>query len=376
MKKKMIYLDNAATSYPKPQCVIKEFLDTLKNAGGNPARSSHTLSLKATEKIYSARESIAGMFGTYKEENVVFTYNATTAINMALKSYLKPGDHVITSDIEHNAVIRPLEALRRSKGISCSCFDSSEDAEQEIARLLTPQTTCIVSTLASNVTGKTVDLSSLSKAAKKHGLYLILDAAQSAGHHLIDLSVTDFDVLCAPAHKGLFGIQGCGFAIFKENERKESFIEGGSGYESASKEMPLTLPEGYEAGTPATGAIAALGAGVRLVNSIGIERIQKKLETLNERAIEIIKSVKGSIVYPSDSGIVSFNISGIPSNGVAYLLNKRGICVRDGLHCAPSAHKKLGTISSGTVRVSFSYFNKMKDIDLLYKALKEISDNR
>lgn len=369
----MIYIDNAATTFPKPKRVLDEMNFCLKKYCGNPGRSSHQLSLKAAEAVYSTREKVAAMFGRETAECVVFTYNATYALNLAIKSFLTPNCHVLTSDFEHNSVIRPLEKLKQSRGIEYSSFSSDGNIDKNIRSSIRQNTAGIICSLASNVTADYVELSLLSKIAKEMNLFLIIDASQAAGHKEIDLCKTTCDVFCAPGHKALFGIQGCGFAIFKDNQRRESFIEGGSGSDSESLFMPQLLPEAYEAGTLSTPAIVSLGSGIDYINEIGIINIEEKLNVLTENAYSALSSIKGLRIYDSGSGILSFNYKDIPSSIVASMLDTEGICVRGGLHCAPSIHRKIGTLHQGAVRVSFSYLNHFSDIDCLYKAMRKIA---
>lgn len=365
----MIYLDNAATTFPKPRSVIVALNKCVKEYCGNPGRSSHALSVKSDEKIYETRELIAGLIGADEAEGVVFTYNATYALNLALKTFITEPCHIICSDVEHNAVIRPLEKLRDSLNIDYSLFESGGDVVKSIKSLIRPNTRGIVSTLASNVTGKRINPELLSRVAKENNLFLILDASQAVGHCDINLKKTPCDVLCAPAHKALFGIQGAGFAYFKDKNRKESFIEGGSGFDSRDIYMPRLLPEAYEAGTLSTPAIVSLGAGVRFVSEISIPEIESKLNSMTLELIDRLRTVPGVSLYPSESGIVSFGYKGFPSGYVARALDNLGICTRGGLHCAPSAHKLLGTLDLGTVRISLSYLNTRRDIDRVYRAV-------
>jgi len=367
----MIYLDNAATSYPKPKCVLESLYTAAKRYSGNPGRSSHSLSLKAAEIIFGAREKIASLFNHSTPESVVFTYNATYALNIAIKSIVTEG-HVIISDIEHNAVVRPLRALERC-GVRYSVFSSDGDITANIESEICEDTVAIISTLASNVTGSRIDIDILSKCAEKHNLTLIVDASQAAGHIDIDLAKNSCDVLCAPAHKGLFGIQGAGFAVFKDTRRKNTILEGGSGMQSISAEMPELLPEGYEAGTLSTPTIAALGAGVDFVKKIGVSNIGERINCLTDVFLDRLRDIRGIKIYPSCNGIIAFNLLAVPSSYVGRELDKRDVAVRTGLHCAPSAHKKLGTLESGCIRASLSYFNTIQDADSLYKALLEIS---
>ncbi len=368
----MIYLDNAATSFPKPDSVIKAVNDCIKNWCGNPGRSSHELSMKTSEKIYQAREAVSKLIGIGDCERVVFTAGATAALNLAIKTTVTEGSHVIISDVEHNSVLRPLYKLKGTKGVSFSVYNSTGNIEENIESLLCDNTGCIVSTLKSNVTGRDIPLEALSRVARKHSLKLIVDASQKIGHEPIDLSKTPCDVLAAPSHKGLFGIQGAGICVFTDDVIRETLLEGGSGNESKNPEMPEYLPERHEAGTLPSPAIISLLAGIEYINRIGIPEIKEKLDCLTERYTEILSSHKKVVLYDSGSGIISFNASGIPSEIVASELNRRGICVRAGLHCAPLAHKKLGTLEIGTVRLSISYLNSFGECDKFYKALRSI----
>lgn len=364
----MIYLDNAATSFPKPGAVIREVNRCIKHYCGNPGRSSHNLSLRASEAVYNTRERIANHLGGVEAENIVFTPNATFGLNLAIKSLVPYNCHVLCTNFEHNAVIRPLNKLCRDRGISYSTFSGTDDIENKIQA----DTLAIVASLTSNVTGERLDLNILSKIALDHSLIFIVDASQAIGHHRIDLKKSPCDALCAPGHKALFGIQGSGFVYFKDNKRRESFIEGGSGYDSRNPDMPIYLPEAYEAGTLATPAIVSLGAGVRYVDSVGTEAITEHLNNLTERLYEMLSTVDGITIYGCGAGIVSFNYKNIPSTDVSSLLNEKGICVRGGLHCAPLAHLKYGTIEQGMVRVSLSYLNTERDVSRLFTAIKEI----
>ena len=369
---KIVYFDNAATSFPKPDCVYKKLMKCVSEYLGNPGRSSHKLSVRAAEEIYSAREEIASLLGVNSPECVVFTYNATHALNLAIKSLVDKDCHVLTSDFEHNSVIRPLERLIITHGISYSCFDTDKDIISNISAKRRPETKGIICSIASNVTGAKIPLKLLSDYAKDNSMFLIIDASQAIGHIDINLNNTPCDALCAPGHKSLFGIQGCGFAYFKDNVRKNGIMEGGSGTDSINTLMPALLPEGYEAGTSPTPAIVTLGEGTSYIKKVGIKEISTKLTTLTNSAAEVLSSFPSVKIFNSGNGIISFNIGQFSSSYIATRLDKYGICVRGGLHCAPSIHKKLGTLSQGAVRLSFSYLNNLNEIDIFYKAIKEI----
>ena len=369
----MIYLDNAATSFPKPISVIRDLNFCLKKYCGNPGRSSHKLSTMASEAIYNAREILSDHLNTKNPENVVFTYNASYALNLAIKTLVTEKCHILISDFEHNSVIRPLQALHDKLGIEYSAFCTENDIEKSIRENIKNDTKGIVSSIASNVTGKAISIKILSKIAAEYKLFLIIDASQAIGHRKIDLSETPCDVLCAPAHKALYGIQGCGFAVFGNDKKRESFIEGGSGSNSRSRYMPDLLPERYEAGTLAVPAIVALGSGLKFISDVGIERIAEHLSHLTDALYDRLDSLKNIKIYGHDSGIISFNVGEYPSSWVAAELDRNNICTRGGLHCAPSLHERMGTLEQGAVRVSLSYFNKKRELDQLYKVVKNIA---
>ncbi len=365
----MIYLDNAATSFPKPRCVIRALNECVNEYCGNPGRSAHTLSIKSSEKIFETRAKIASLLKYQNPENVVFTLNASYALNLAIKTTVRENSHVIISDIEHNSVIRPLEALKM-RGVEYSVFKANESFEEEIAKLLKDNSSCLIVNTNSNVTGEEISIERLYKIKQKYNLKLIIDASQTIGHREIDLSSGNVDVLCAPSHKALFGIQGAGFCVFCDGELRESFIEGGSGSESMNPRMPSALPEHFEAGTLPTPAIASLYAGLDFISKVGISEIEEKLNFLTEEVKARLLSVDGINIVGGNCGIISFFHNTIPSHVIAEKLNSFGIAVRSGFHCAPLIHKRLGTLNGGTVRVSLSYLNSKRDIDALYRALK------
>ena len=368
----MIYFDNAATSYPTPKCVIDELNFCLKKSSGNAGRSGHKLSYAAAEAIYLTRERIAEHFCSHLPERVVFTYNATYAINTALRAMLTKSGHVLISDIEHNSVIRPLELLKKERAIEYSFFSTEGDLYTELKSKIKKETYAIVSSIASNVTGKRISLEILSKIAKENSLLLIVDASQAAGHEKIDLSKTPCDCLCAPGHKGLFGIQGVGFMIFSENAVTDPFIVGGSGTNSKSLFMPSDLPEALEAGTLSAPSIVSLKSGIEYIDSRGIQFINEYESRLGFEIREILGNMKKITLYDSFGGIVLFNVNGVSDSKICAELDRRNICVRGGLHCAPQAHKKLGTDETGAVRISLSCLNTRKEVCKFAKELRNI----
>ena len=368
----MIYLDNAATSFPKPTCVYKAVKKALEKYCANPGRSSHYLSSLAQDKVFEAREVIAEHFSLRSESCVAFCSNATEALNTAIKGLIHEPCNVIISDFEHNSVLRPLYSLRDRVGIELSEYDTDKDIESELLRLIKPNTRYIVTGLRSNVTGKEIDYTVLGRIAKSYNITVIADATQLVGHRSIDLSTSDIDVLCTAGHKGLLGIQGTGLLLINRDINILPLKEGGTGYDSLSPYMPERIPEKFEAGTLNLPGIVSMTAGIKYLNSLGYDEIERTFNRHEALLNEAISSVTEAKIYGSCGGIISFNLNGLDSYQVAEELNKQGICVRGGLHCAPSIHKKLGTEKIGAVRVSTGLLNTRNDIERLYKVLKSI----
>jgi len=372
MQRGFIYFDNGATSFPKPKCVVDSVSECIKRYCANPSRSTHKLAVLASEKVYSAREALASFLNFDSPEQVVFTLNATYALNIAIKTSLKQDSHCLISDLEHNSVLRPIYKLQKQGVISYSVFDTDGDVRSNIVSKITDKTKAIVCTLSSNVTGKRIPIEILSDIRKEYNLKLIVDASQEIGHKRIDLKKTPVDILCAPAHKALFGITGLGFAIFCDKEARESFIEGGSGFDSKNPNMPILYPEIFEAGTLPLPAICALNSGIEFLNSYGLEEVERKIKLLTEGIYEVLREVGCDKIFKGDNGIISFGLKNIPSSAISSELNTKGIYIRSGLHCAPLVHKKLNTEDFGLARISLSTFNKASQRNKLYLALKEI----
>jgi len=369
----MIYLDNAATTFKKPRIVYKAVTKGLRVYSANPGRSGHTPAYRTMEAVYDTREVIADFFNAKNPENIVFTYNATYALNIAIKSLICEPCHVVISDMEHNSVLRPLYKLAETLGIEYSIFDSrKEDLAEEIESKIRTDTKFLITTLRSNVTGRDIDTHVLNYIKNKYGLKLIVDASQAAGHKTIDLNQLDCDALACPGHKGLFGITGSGFVIFKDGRLKNSVIEGGSGNESINPYMPINLPEAYEAGTLGVIGILSVGAGINYINKIGLDTVERKLNLLTEECISRLENLPCVKIIDGANGIVSIVGQTFTNEQINDVLNKCGICIRGGLHCAPLAHKALKTLENGTLRISFSSFNKIGEIDKLYKCLKRL----
>ena len=379
----MIYLDTAATTCPKPASVSAEVARCIRSYCGNPGRGSHALSRSAAEKIYECREEAASFFGLDAPENVIFTVNTTAALNMAIKGLLHHGDHVLISDMEHNAVLRPIAELARRGEITYDVFPtfSGEDrvpAADEIccaiSQRIRPQTRAVICTHASNICSASLPIAEIGALCHDHGLYLIVDGAQSAGILPIDMQSMHVDVLCVPGHKALYGIPGSGMLLLSPGLRLTTLIEGGNGVNSLDDGMPDIAPERYESGTLPTPAIAGLCEGIRFVRRIGRQAMEEHERALGRRMIEMLANTQGVKVYAPQfvGSTVLFTVDEMPSDAVGRALDARGFCVRCGFHCAALGHRTLGTPQSGAVRASFGIFNRFGQIERFYRALQEI----
>ncbi len=358
----IVYLDNAATTMKKPQFVERALVRWCKS--GNAGRGSHRAALMAAEKIYECREYAAKLFNS-KAENVVFTCNATHALNMAIKGCIPDNSHIITSDFEHNSVRRPILSLCREKGCKRDKFSSGDpDIISNIEKLINRDTTAVVCIHRSNITGRTMPVREIGMLCRRQGILFIVDASQSAGNAHIDVDRDNIDVLCAAGHKGLYGPQGSGLLVVNCNSRIKTIVEGGSGSDSRDEEMPAYLPDRLEAGTLSTANIAALCEGIKFVMKNGEENIHKSecekwircRRALDHRKIEIYdEDIPGANFL--------FNVKGRSAAEITSELDRYGICTRAGLHCSPDAHEALGTITGGAVRASFSFMTTDKEID-------------
>lgn len=372
----MIYLDNAATGFPKPPSVTAEVVKCLCNYCGNPGRGAHPLALASAEKIFECREAISDFLGVGAPERIVFCNNTTHALNLALRGFLKPFSHVLISELEHNAVRRPLAALAKERNIEIEVFPvwnlSKQAMLEGLRRRVRKNTAALVCTHASNICSFSLPLREIGKFCHENNLPFFVDAAQSAGHLPIKMKEWHIDALAAPAHKGLQGIQGAGFLALSERITLEPILQGGSGVDSLSPEMPTHTPERFEAGTLPTPSIVGLLAGIRFLEERGVEEIHAHECALFEAAKERLLSLPRVRVFaPRFSGaVLLFEKEGVPSASLANELGKRGICTRAGLHCAPLAHNAIGTPKGGAVRISFGPFNTLSDLDALYHALK------
>ena len=376
----MIYLDNAATTYPKPQKVYDSMMDCMKNYCANPGRSGHKLAMKSAREIYDTRENIAKLFNIENPMNIIFTSNATDSLNIAIKGVVNEGDHIITTSMEHNSVIRPIKSLEKY-GIENTIVDCDKEGFlniENIKNAIKPNTKLIVTTHASNVCGTLIDIKSVGEIAKENNILYLVDASQTAGVYEIDVKSINVDMIVAPGHKCLFGPQGTGILYIKEGLNINISKEGGTGSKSEDLFQPDILPDKYESGTHNTPGIVGLNEGVKFILETGIENIREYEEQLCEYMLNKLKEVPNIIIYgPSDSkqraAVISINIDKIDSGELTFLLDSEyDIATRSGIHCSPLAHKTLGTLDQGAVRFSLSYFNTKDDIDKAIDALKDI----
>jgi cysteine desulfurase family protein len=378
----MIYLDNAATSFPKPRRVCEEQMRCMQYYCGNPGRGAHALSMAAAEKIYECREEAASFFGSSHPENVIFTLNTTMSLNLAIKGLLHRGDHVLISDMEHNAVWRPVELLSQRGIITYDVFSTYDPTRQRsaaeicgaILEKLRANTRMLICAHASNICSASLPLAEIGALCRKKDILFVVDAAQSAGHLPIDVEGMQIDALCVPGHKGLLGPQGTGILLLADGLRAQTLIEGGSGYHSLEAAMPQDSPERYEAGTLPTPAIAGLLEGIREVRRCGIDAIHTHESALCNRLAARLATIDGITLYaPHHRGsVLLFNLDGIPSERVAKELDARGFCVRAGFHCAALAHRTMGTPPTGAIRLSPSLSNTVEHVDALAEAVAQI----
>lgn len=372
----MIYLDNGATSFPKPASVYSEVIKTMKKCGGNPGRGSHTLARRAADAIFDLRECAAETFNA-SPENVILTYNATHALNLAIKGLAEDGCHILMSDIEHNSVRRPVLSLCRNRGCTCDVFPTfngnAEMIIESLTRLVRDNTRLLVMCQSSNITSFVLPAYEIGKFCKKHGIAYVVDASQSAGHVPIDCGRMMADAVCMSGHKGLYGPAGTGLLIVRDGQMLEPLLEGGSGVNSLEDGMPDFYPDRLEAGTMSAPLAAGLRCGINEVNRVGIENIHAHEAALSSLLIDYLYEMNCITVYRIGGrqlgSTVLFNIDGLPSVRVGELLDGAGICVRCGLHCSPLAHKKLKTGDGGAVRVSFGMYNTTDDVRRLVSEL-------
>nr|WP_300005662.1 aminotransferase class V-fold PLP-dependent enzyme [Tissierella sp.] len=377
----MIYFDNAATTFPKPEEVYQKQMEVMREYGANPGRAGHKMALRTNREIFETRISLAKLFNIKNMMNVIFTQNATESLNMGIKGLLKSGDHVITTSMEHNSVLRPITHMQ-AIGVESTIVKADSKGHidpKDIEEAIKPNTKLIVTTHISNLTGTIMPVEEIGQIAKKHGLIYMVDAAQSAGVYPIDVEAMNISILAAAGHKGLLGPQGTGVLYISPELDLDGLMQGGTGSASESLSQPDIRPDKYESGTPNGPGIIALGAGVEYITSRGIDEIRRHEEELTDYFLKAIKEIDGIIIYgpaniKEQAAVVALNLKDIDSSEISYILDEEyDIAVRSGLHCAPLAHKTIGTLDQGVVRFSFGIFNTKEEVDKAIEALKDIA---
>lgn len=369
-----IYFDNGATTWQKPRSVILAVERAMRSCA-NPGRGSHKPARAAAECVYDARSAVAEMFDG-DLERVAFSLNATSALNYAIKGLAYDGCHILIDNLCHNAVRRPVIALSEKRGCTFDFYDATQCDEMilsDIERRIGPNTGVIVATHQCNISSNVLPIEKIGALCRKHGIHFIVDASQSAGHIPIDVRAMNISALCMPGHKGLYGPMGVGVLIAGEGVEFDTLVEGGAGIASLDRGMPEDLPDRLEAGTLPVPAIAGLAAGVRFVQGTGIDAIHRHECALADALTSGLRDIRGARLYGDTHGSnVSFTLEGHIPTDVGEYLSNHGIYVRCGYHCAPVAHKTLGSFDRGSVRVSFSYMNKMSEVDRFLDVIRAI----
>jgi cysteine desulfurase family protein len=372
-----IYLDNAATSFPKPEQVYLAVEHAMRQVGASPGRGGHRRSLEAARIMFQAREAAAGIFSIPDSSRIIFTHNATGALNLALHGTLACGDHVVTTSMEHNSLMRPLHALR-SGGVEVTVVQAGSDGvvdPDNIRAALRANTRMVAVCHISNVCGAIQPINRIASLCREAGALFLVDAAQSAGCIDIDVTATGIDLLAAPGHKGLLGPSGTGLLYVAPHVGLKPILEGGTGTSSSSEEQPLTMPDGFETGTHNLPGIAGLKAGIDFILEKGIDEIYRHERNLLDEAEYQLSSIPGLTLYgPKEKAlkgsVLSFTVSGIDASLLAAELDHGfDIAVRAGLHCAPQAHRTIGTLPGGTVRLSPGWSNSSEEIAFFSEAI-------
>ena len=371
----MIYWDNAATTYPKPAAVQQAVAEALQQYGANPGRGGHAMSLATSEQLYRCREAAAAFFGLSDPTGVIFTPNCTAGLNLVIRGLLADGGRAVISDLEHNAVWRPVHGLSpRFPRYDVAAWDADEEVLVEnFRRAIRADTRLIVCTHASNVFGVTFPIRRLAELAHRYGLLLCVDAAQSAGVLPIHMEEDGIDYLCVAAHKGLYAPMGTGLLLCRERERISPLLRGGTGSYSRLPEQPHELPDRLESGTPNTPGLCGLLAGLEFVQAQGRERIYRHELGLLQQLYDRLQEVPGIRLYTPrpaagrSAPVLSLNVEGVPSEQIGEALAAAQIAVRAGLHCAPLAHTRFGTLPDGTVRLAPSAFSTANEVEQICK---------
>lgn len=377
-----VYLDNASTTFPKPKQVVDAMYNYMLNIGGNAGRGNYSNSLQSNRYLYDARETVCNFFGYDNPSNVIFTNNVTTSLNMLIKGLLRTGDHVITSSMEHNSVIRPLIERKASLNIDLDIIDANSEgfvSVDEIKNKIRPETKLIIITQASNVTGSIQNIKDIGQICRNNGIFFIVDSSQGAGVIDINMKSISANAIAFTGHKSLLGPQGIGGFIIDDNlnDNCSSILQGGTGSLSYSLEQPDFLPDKFECGTHNLPGIIGLSESIKYINSIGLNEIYEHNSYLLKYLLNGLSNISGLKIYGDKTGensttCVSINAPSLDASELGYLLECEGIKTRCGLHCSPLAHKTIGTYPSGTVRLSLSYFTTKAEIDYTLKSLNKI----
>lgn len=380
----MIYWDNAATTWPKPPAVRAAVQQGIAELGGNPGRGGHRMSLSAAQRMYDCREAVASFFGLEDPSGVIFMPNCTAALNTVIHGILDDGGRAIISDLEHNAVWRTVNALPggRTRFDIAAWSPDEEETVESFRRAIRPDTRLIVCTHASNVFGVTLPIRKLAALAHQYGLLICVDAAQTAGVLPIDMQADDLDYLCVAAHKGLYAPMGMGVLLCREQSRVPARIQGGTGSRSMLAAQPSELPDRLESGTPNLLGVCGLLAGVRFVETRGRETMYAHEVSLLRLVHQRLSGTQGVRLYTekpvlgNTAPVLSVNVDGVPSEEVARILDEHGVAVRAGLHCAPLAHRRFGTLPDGTVRLAPSAFSTEREAEIICKLFAQIAQKR
>jgi len=382
MTMEVAYFDHAASSWPKPPQVLQAMQDCMLHYSANPGRGSHQMAVKASRVLFDTRKHLAKLFRIKNPNDISFALNTTMALNQAIKGFVREGDHVVCTAVEHNSVRRPLEYLKKTKGITITYVKTNEKGElniTDVAQAITEHTSLVVCSHSSNLLGSILPVEQIGELCRGKGIKLLVDAAQSAGVLDIDVSAMGIDMLAFPGHKGLLGPQGTGGLYIAPDIELDPLIHGGTGSQSEAIDQPAVRPDRYESGTQNTVGIAGLNEGVKFVLNETVERIHHKEWTQTQTLMAELMGIDGVQVYGPDlgqnrTGIVTFNIHQADSSEVAFILDQSfQIAVRSGFHCSPLAHESAGTLERGSVRSSLGYFTTDEEVTRMVDAVKEIA---
>lgn len=377
-----IYMDNATTSWPKPDSVYEEVLSYMKKSGASPGRAGYKRIKEADHILDETRASVAKLFNIKDPKRIIFTPGATYSLNLAIKGILKPGDHVITTTLEHNSILRPLSALVTKKVCEVTYIEATAKGHMEpslIEKKIKENTRLIIVNHASNVLGTITPIEEIGKIAQKRGIPFLVDGAQTSGLYPIDVVESSADLLAFSGHKGLLGFQGIGGLYIREGIELDPLVEGGTGTNSESTSQPTKLPDRYESGTLNIAGIISLREGIRFIEKTGLENIRKQDMELTHQLFQSLKNIEGIRLYgPEDPkkrlAIISFSLKGYTSQEISNFLDRKyHIITRSGLHCAPLVHKTLGTLKGGLVRVSLGFRNTSEEVEQLIKAIRQLA---